>query len=99
MLAGLRLDTLVGGNDQQNQVNPAHPSQHVADEALVAGDIYKPESQPFAVRPRQFEMRESQVNRYSSPLFFFQAVGVNPGQGLDQRGFSVINVPSGANDD
>ena len=45
----------------------------------MAGYIHEPESQPFTGRPRQFEVGESQVNRYSAALFFLKAVGVNPG--------------------
>ncbi len=39
VLAGLRLDAFVGGDDQQHQINSADPGQHVADEALVAGNV------------------------------------------------------------
>jgi len=65
----------------------------------VAGDIHETESQLFAIRAGQFEVRESQVNGYSAAFFFLQTVGVNPGEGLDQSGLPVIDVPRGADDD
>ena len=44
-------------------------------------------------------MSKSQVDRYSSALFLFQAVGIDASQCLDQRGLAVIDVAGGADDD
>ena len=44
-------------------------------------------------------MREADVDGNAAALFLFQAVGVNAGQGLDQRGFAVIDVPRGTDND
>ena len=76
MFACLRFNALIGGDDQQHQINPANSGQHVADEALVTGNIHKPEAQA-AVGSWHFEMGEAKVNGYSAPLLFFQTVGVN----------------------
>ena len=44
-------------------------------------------------------MREADVDGDAAALLFFQAVGVDAGKGLDQRGLAVIDVPGGADDD
>ena len=44
-------------------------------------------------------MREADVDGDAAALFFFQAVGIDAGEGLDQRGLPVIDVPGGADDD
>ena len=41
---------------------------------------------------------EAQVDSHLALLFFFEAVGVDAGQGSDQGRFAVINVAGGAND-
>ena len=44
VLARLRLDGFVGGDDEQDEVDAAHAGEHVADEALVAGDVDEAEA-------------------------------------------------------
>jgi hypothetical protein len=53
----------------------------------------------LAARYGQFEMREAQIDGDAAALLFFQAVGINAGQGFDQRGLAVIDVAGGADDD
>ena len=48
---------------------------------------------------REFEVREAQVDGDAAALLFFQAVGIDAGQGLDQRRFSMIDVARGSDDD
>src|ERR1035438_10363499 len=71
MLAGLRLDGFVGGDDEEEQIDSAHPCQHVLDEAFVARNIDKAQAQ-FR---RQFEVGEPQIDGDAAALFFLQAVG------------------------
>ena len=99
MLASLRLDALVCRDDQQDEINSADSGEHVAHEALVAGNVDEAEAQALAVIDREFKVREAQINRYSATFFFLQPVGVDAGQCLDQRGFAVINVAGGTDDD
>ena len=99
MLAGLRLDGFVGGNHQQDKIDSAHPGQHVAHKTLVAGDIDKAQPQNLAAGQWQFQMRETDIDGDAAALFFFQAIGIDAGKGLYQRGLSVIDVPGGADDD
>ena len=44
-------------------------------------------------------MREAEVDGDAAALFFFQTVGVDAGEGADQRGLAVIDVSGGADDD
>ena len=48
VLAGLRFDRFIGGDHENDQVDAADAGQHVAHEALVAGDIDKAEAQTVA---------------------------------------------------
>ena len=79
VLAGLRLDRRVGGNHQQHQINPTHSRQHVADEALVAGNIDESQPQRRAVSRGQVKIREAEVNRDPPTLLLRQAVRVDAG--------------------
>src|SRR5882724_12052976 len=98
MFASLGLDRLIGSNHQQHQINATDAGQHVAYEALVAGDIHEAQTKDFAARSGQIQMCETDVDGDASTFFFFQAIGVDAGQSLDQRGFAVVNVSGGAYD-
>jgi hypothetical protein len=60
----------------------------------VARHIDKPETQSIF-----FEESKTQIDRDAAPFLFFQAVGMCSGQRLDQRGFSVIDMPGSSNND
>ena len=74
---------------------PPTPGQHVLDETLVARHVHEAEPQ----RRRQFQVREAEVDGDAAALLFFQAVGVDAGQRLDQRRLAVIDVARRADDD
>src|ERR1700722_9525376 len=99
MFARLRLDGLVGSDNEQNHIHPADTSQHVAYETLMPRNVDKSQSQDLPVCRSQIHMGKTQVNRNSAPLFFQQAIGVDPRQRLDQCGFAVIDMPSRTDDD
>ena len=99
MLAGLRLDGFVGRDHQQHQINAANSGQHVADKTLVAGNVDKSKPDQFARGAGEFEMGETNVDGDAAALLFFQAVGVDAGQSLDQRGLAMVDVAGGAYDD
>ena len=40
----------------------------------------------------QFQVRETEIDRYAAGLFLRQTVRINPGERLDQRAFAVVNV-------
>ena len=74
MLARLGHDALVGGDDEQGQVNAADSGQHVFDEVAVAGYVHNPD---FLLVQRQ--PGEAEVNSHLARLLLGQAVGVNAG--------------------
>jgi hypothetical protein len=39
-------------------------------------------------------VREAQIDGDAAAFFFFEAVGINPGQSLDQRGLAMVDVSS-----
>ncbi len=96
VLAGLRHHPFVGGHDQQRAVDPRRPGDHGVHETLVPGDVDERELDlPRRVRER----REPEHERDAAPLLLGQAVAVDAGQGLDQRGLAVVDVTGGAEDD
>src|SRR5215469_10058385 len=99
MFSRLRFDTFVGGNDEQNQIDSTDPREHVADEALVAGNVDEAETQAVAVRPGQFHVSKTEVDGDSTAFFFSQAVGIDSGQSLDQSGFPMIDMAGCSNND
>ena len=99
MLAGLRLDGFVGGDDEQDQVDASDASQHIADEALMAGDVDESQVKRILVGGTNIHVGEAEIDRDSAALFFLEAVGVDAGESLDQRGLPVIDMPGRADDD
>src|SRR4029077_16555429 len=84
VFASLRLDPFIGGDYQQNQVDAADAGKHVAHKALVAGDVDETEANFAAIGRGKFEVRKSNVDGDAASFFFFQAVGINAGQGFHQ---------------
>ncbi len=99
MFASLRLDPFIGGDYEEHQVDAAHAGKHVAHKALVAGNVDEAQPNPAAIGGRKFEVGKPDVNRDAAPLLFFEAVGVNAGQGFHQRSLAVIDMSGGADDD
>jgi hypothetical protein len=92
MLAGLRHDPLVGGNHQHDQIHPADAGDHGPDKAFMAGHIDDPELDV----PRQFKMREAELDGDAPLLLLLQAIRVDTGQSPDQGGLTVIDMAGGA---
>ena len=63
---------------QQHQVDAADAGEHVADEALVAGDVHHAGDRAVG----QSEGREAQVDGDAPGLLLLEAVGVGAGEGL-----------------
>ncbi len=94
MLLGLRHHAVVGGDGEEHEVDAVGAGEHVADEALVAGDV----DDAGAGAVGEGEVGEAEIDRDAALLFFLEAVGVLAGQGFDERGFAVIDVAGGADD-
>jgi len=95
VLAGLGLDGFVGRDDEQHQVDAADSGEHVLDETLVPGHVDETEAEGRG----EVEVGEAQVDGDAAALLFFEAVGVDAGEGLDQGGLAVVDVAGGAHDD
>ncbi len=92
MLDGLRHDAVVGGNDQDGQVDPRHPRHHGAHEPLVAGHVDDAHAEIVA----QEAGGEAQLDGEAPLLLLFQAVGLAARQHLDQPRLPVVHVARGA---
>ena len=94
MLARLRHHALVRGDDEQAKVDSTRSHEHAPHEVLVARNV----DHADGADPGEIERREAEIDRYAATLFFGQAVGVDTGQRLDERGLAVIDVARGADD-
>ena len=81
--------------DQHGEVDAAGAGQHVLDEALVAGHVDDPDREAA----RLLEEGEAELDGDAARLLLRQAVGVDAGEGLDQRGLAVVDVAGRADDD
>ncbi len=93
MFARLRHDGIVGRHHEDGQVDAGGAGQHVLDETLVAGHIDDAEAEG-----RQIEDGEADIDGDAAGLLFRQTIAVDAGQGLDERGFAVVDVSGGAED-
>ncbi len=96
MLPGLRHRSLVGGDDQQQEVDPGGAGQHVLDEVLVAGDI---DHRYLQLRIVGGKASEAEVDRDPPLAFLLPPVGVDTGESFDKRRLAVIDVAGGSEDD
>src|SRR6202034_1916025 len=71
VFASLRLDRFVGSDDKQNQINPAHAGEHIANEFFMTGNVNKSESNAIEIQEGKPE-----VNGDAATLFFFQPVRI-----------------------
>ncbi len=94
VLAGLRLDPLVGGDDEQHHADAAEPGEGVVQEPLVTWHVHEAD-----LKVLDQQMGEADVDRDAAPLLFLPAIAVDAGQGLDEPGLAVVDVAGGADDD
>ncbi len=94
VLARLGHDAVVGGDAQQVAVDAGRAGDHVAHEALVAGDVHQAQPPPRGQRQR----REAQLDRDAACLLGLEVVGVAAGQRQHQGRLAVVHVPGRAED-
>jgi len=94
VLLGLRHDAVVGGDGEEHQVDAVGARQHIFDKSLVPGHI--DDARRRAVR--EIEMGKAEIDGYAALFLFFEPVGVQPGERLNQAGFAMINMAGGADD-
>ncbi len=92
VLAGLGHDPVVGGHHQQEEVDAGGAGHHGLDEALVPGDVDHAE----VAAAGKGQLGEAQLDADAALLLLFEPVGVAAGEGLDQGGLAVVDVPGGA---
>ena len=95
VLARLRHHGLVRRDDEEHGVDAVGAGEHVAHEALVAGDVDERRHRPAA----EVEVREAEVDGDPALLLLLQAVGVGAGEGAHERALAVIDVAGGADDE
>jgi ceramide glucosyltransferase len=95
VLAGLRLDGFIGGDDEEYEIDAADTREHVFHEALMARNIDEAETEGWS----ELEVGEAKIDGDAAALFFLEAVGVDAGERFHQRGLAVVDVACGSDDD
>ena len=108
MFFGLRHPAIIGGDDEQGQIDRSYARDHVLYEVLMAWDIHDSEHERRGIgcglylHPtqilrgrRKLQVRETKINRDPARLLLWQAVGVRAGERLHQRAFAVVHVAGG----
>ena len=95
VLARLGHHALVGRDDEERRVEAMGPGEHVAHEARVAWHVDDADLAPA----RERHVRESEVDGHAAALLFGEAVRVDAGESRDERGFAVVDVARGADDE
>ena len=96
MLERLGARAVVRRHDEQDGIDLAGPDEHVADEPVVAGHIHEVDRGAVV---------EIAGGRYPTSivmpraLLLGQPVGIDPGQGAEQRRLAVVDVAGRADDD
>ena len=94
MLAGLRHDAVVGGDDQDHAVHAGGAGDHRLDEVLVAGHV---DDADFQVGDRAGG--EAEVDRHAPLFLLLEPIGLAAGQAFDQGGLAVVDMPGGSQGD
>ena len=95
VLARLRHRPLVARNNEQEQVDPGGPGQHVLDEALMTRHVHDARLDPLSQRQRG----EAEIDRQASLPLLFPAVRVNTGECMHQRRLAMIDVSRRTHDE
>src|ERR1043165_4084333 len=95
MLFGLRHPSVIGGDNQQCEIDRTDARDHVLHEILVSRHINKADVVcdllPIT-HTRHLKMRKTQIDRDSARFFFRQAIRISSSERFDKRTFPVIDV-------
>ncbi len=94
VLARLRHHAIVGGHQQQREVDAGGAGQHRVHQAFVAGHV----DEADALARRCVEERITQLDADAALLLFRQTIGVHAGECPHQRGLAVVDVTGRADD-
>ena len=93
VLARLRHDRVVGGDDEERDVDARRAGDHRPHELLVTRDVHEGEDRSAPSR-----VGEAEVDRDPARLLLGEAVRVGPGQRPHERALAVVDVPCGADE-
>ena len=93
VLLRLRLPSLVGRDDEQQEGNGSDPGEHRANEPLVPRDVDEGED-----RPAPPGVGEAEVDRDPPRLLLGEPVGVGPRQRPHEGALAVVDVSRGADE-
>ena len=93
MFTRLRHNAVITGHHQQGMVNTSDPRQHVGKKLFVSGDVNKAQHAAIGLRP----VGITQIDGHTALFLFRQAIGIHARDGLQQGGFSVVNMTGGGN--
>ena len=94
----LRHGAVVGGHQQQGEVDAAGAGHHGVHQAFVAGHVDEADAlrlrgrRGTAVARRHVQKGIAQLDADAALFLFGQAVGVHAGQRAHQRGLAVVDV-------
>ena len=94
MLAGLRHRPVVGGDDQQDEIDADGAREHVVHETLMAGHV----DEAQGLRTVDGSIGEADIDGDAARLLFGQTVGIDPRERPNQRRLAVIDVAGRADD-
>src|SRR5450755_3281861 len=92
MLARLRHHPVIGGDDQQREVNARRSCKHGVNETLVAGNV--DEAKHVALLNRR--IRVAKLDGNTASLFLGQPIGVHARQRSDKRRLAMVDVARGS---
>jgi hypothetical protein len=104
MFIGLGHDAVVGGDDEEKDVDGGGAGDHVADEVAVSGDIDDADEAAVGGGVAgggggvEGAGREAEVDAHAAGFFLGEAVGVAAGEGFDEGSFAMIDMAGGADD-
>ena len=94
VLQRLGHDAVVCSYHQQGMVNAYGTGGHGVHKAFVAGHVN--DAHDIAIGQRHIGV--AQFNGDAACFFFFEAVGLHPGERANQGGLSVVDMSGGTND-
>ena len=95
VLPRLRHHALVGGDDEEHELDPRRACDHRVDEPPVPRHVDDADREAVAEIPR----REPQLDRDPAPLLLGEPVRVDARERLDERRLAVIDVPRSTDDE
>ncbi len=95
MLLRLRHDPFIRRNHKKHQIHTDHSCHHVIDEPLVPRYV----DNAHTIAARQVKIREPEIDRDPSSLFFLPPVCIPSRQRLDQRRLAMIYMACCSYDD